>query len=52
MDCCLVTPLNGFFELITLAGYPLFLIMFLCFGYFRARLKTRHTAMLLMAAGL
>ena len=25
---------NGFFELVTLAGYPLFLIMFLCFGYF------------------
>ncbi|CAI8194957.1 MAG: Uncharacterised protein [Alphaproteobacteria bacterium] len=48
------TPfLNGFFELITLAGYPLFLIMFLCFGYFALGSKRFfHTAMLLMAAGL
>ncbi|MDB2462290.1 hypothetical protein N9X13_03820 [Alphaproteobacteria bacterium] len=27
------TPfLNSFFELVTLGGYPLFLILFLCFG--------------------
>ena len=44
---------NGFFELVTLAGYPLFLIMFLCFGYFALGSKRFfHTAMLLMAAGL
>ncbi len=42
-----------FFELITLAGYPLFLILFLCFGYFAFGSKRFfHTAMLLMAAGL
>ena len=48
------TPfLNVFFELVTLAGYPLFLIMFLCFGYFALGSKRFfHTAMLLMAAGL
>lgn len=48
------TPfLNQFFELITLMGYPLFLIMFLCFGYFAFGSKRFfHTAMLLMAAGL
>jgi membrane-associated phospholipid phosphatase len=48
------TPfLNGFFELVTLAGYPLFLIMFLCFGYFAlGSRRFFHTAMLLMAAGL
>ena len=44
---------NWFFELITLAGYPLFLILFLCFGYFALGSKRFfHTAMLLMAAGL
>ena len=44
---------NGFFELVTLAGYPLFLIMFLCFGYFALGSKRFfHTAMLLMATGL
>ena len=42
-----------FFELITLAGYPLFLILFLCFGYFAFGSKRFfHTAMLLMATGL
>ncbi len=42
-----------FFELVTLAGYPLFLILFLCFGYFAFGSKRFfHTAMLLMAAGL
>ena len=48
------TPfLNQMFELITLMGYPLFLIMFLCFGYFALGSKRFfHTAMLLMAAGL
>lgn len=48
------TPfLNGFFELVTLAGYPLFLIMFLCFGYFALGSKRFfHAAMLLMGAGL
>jgi membrane-associated phospholipid phosphatase len=44
---------NGLFELVTLAGYPLFLIMFLCFGYFALGSKRFfHTAMLLMATGL
>ena len=44
---------NGFFELVTLAGYPLFLILFLCFGYFALGSKRFfHTAMLLIAAGL
>ena len=44
---------DGFFELVTLAGYPLFLIMFLCFGYFALGSKRFfHTAMLLMATGL
>ena len=44
---------NWFFELITLAGYPLFLILFLCFGYFALGSKRFfHAAMLLMAAGL
>lgn len=44
---------DKFFELVTLTGYPLFLILFLCFGYFAfgAR-RFFHTAMLLMAAGL
>lgn len=48
------TPfLNGFFEAITLMGYPLFLIMFLCFGYYALGSKRFfHTAMLLMGAGL
>ena len=48
------TPfLNGFFELVTLAGYPLFLIMFLCFGYFALGSKRFfHAAMLLMGTGL
>lgn len=48
------TPfLDVFFELVTLAGYPLFLILFLCFGYFALGSKRFfHTAMLLMAAGL
>ena len=48
------TPfLNWFFELVTLAGYPLFLILFLCFGYFALGSKRFfHTALLLMAAGL
>jgi membrane-associated phospholipid phosphatase len=48
------TPfLNCFFELITLAGYPLFLILFLCFGYFALGSKRFfHAAMLLMVAGL
>ena len=48
------TPfLNQMFELITLMGYPLFLVMFLCFGYFALGSKRFfHTAMLLMAAGL
>lgn len=42
-----------FFELVTLAGYPLFLILFLCFGYFAFGSKRFfHTAMLLMATGL
>lgn len=42
-----------FFEMITLAGYPLFLILFLCFGYFAFGSKRFfHTAMLLMATGL
>ena len=48
------TPaLDVFFELVTLTGYPLFLILFLCFGYyaFGAR-RFFHTTMLLMAAGL
>ena len=48
------TPfLSWFFEFITLAGYPLFLILFLCFGYFAMGSKRFfHAAMLLMAAGL
>ncbi|MGC6535221.1 MAG: phosphatase PAP2 family protein [Parvibaculales bacterium] len=42
-----------FFETVTLAGYPLFLILFLCFGYFALGSKRfYHTAMLLMATGL
>ena len=42
-----------FFELVTLAGYPLFLILFLCFGYFAFGSKRFfHTAMLLIATGL
>ena len=44
---------NLFFEFITLAGYPLFLILLLCFGYFALGSKRFfHAAMLLMAAGL
>lgn len=44
---------NVFFELITLMGYPLFLILFLCFGYFAlGSRRFFHTAMLLMFAGL
>ena len=44
---------NWFFELITLAGYPLFLILLLCFGYLALGSKRFfHAAMLLMAAGL
>ena len=44
---------NWFFELVTLAGYPLFLILFLCFGYFALGSKRFfHTAVLLMASGL
>jgi membrane-associated phospholipid phosphatase len=48
------TPfLNSFFELVTLGGYPLFLILFLCFGYFAlGAQRFFHTAILLMAAGL
>ena len=48
------TPfLNGFFELVTLAGYPVFLILFLSFGYFALGAKRFfHTAILLMATGL
>ena len=44
---------NVFFETITLMGYPLFLILFLCFGYylFGAR-RFFHTAMLLIITGL
>ena len=45
--------LNQVFELITLMGYPLFLLMFLCFGYFALGSKRFfHTAMLLMAAAM
>lgn len=44
---------NVFFETITLMGYPLFLIMFLCFGYFALGSKRFfHTTMLLIFAGL
>lgn len=44
---------NVFFETVTLMGYPLFLIMFLCFGYFVLGSKRFfHTAMLLIIAGL
>ena len=44
---------NLFFEFITLAGYPLFLILLLCFGYLALGSKRFfHAAMLLMAAGL
>lgn len=44
---------NMFFETITLMGYPLFLIMFLCFGYFVLGSKRfLHTTMLLIIAGL
>lgn len=44
---------NQFFEWVTLAGYPLFLILFLSFGYFAFGAKRFfHTAVLLMAAGL
>ena len=44
---------NVFFETVTLMGYPLFLIMFLCFGYFALGSKRFfHTAMLLIIAGL
>ena len=48
------TPfLNSFFDLVTLAGYPTFLILLLTFGYlfFSAR-SFFHTAMLLIATGL
>jgi hypothetical protein len=44
---------NSFFETITLMGYPLFLIMFLCFGYFvLGSRRFFNTAMLLIFAGL
>ena len=44
---------NVFFETITLMGYPLFLIMFLCFGYFALGSKRFfHTAILLIIGGL
>ena len=44
---------NVFFETITLMGYPLFLILFLCFGYFALGSKRFfYTAMLLLFTGL
>lgn len=44
---------NVFFELVTLAGYPLFLILFLCFGYFALGSKRfYHTSILLILTGL
>jgi membrane-associated phospholipid phosphatase len=48
------TPfLNQFFDLVTLAGYPLFLILFLAFGYFFFRSRSFfHAAILLIGAGL
>ena len=48
------TPfLNGFFDAVTLIGYPLFLILFLAFGYFFFRSKSfYHAAVLLIGAGL
>lgn len=48
------TPfLNEFFDAVTLVGYPLFLILFLAFGYFFFRSKSfYHAAILLIGAGL
>lgn len=48
------TPfLNLFFESITLMGYPLFLILFLCFGYFAlGSNRFFHTGLLLIVTGL
>ena len=48
------TPeLNVFFDLVTLIGYPLFLILFLLFGYFFFRTKSFYQAtILLIGAGL
>jgi glycerophosphoryl diester phosphodiesterase len=48
------TPfLSQFFDLITLAGYPLFLILFLAFGYYFFRSRSFfHAAILLIGSGL
>ncbi len=48
------TPfLNSFFDAVTLIGYPLFLILFLAFGYLFFRSKSfYHAAVLLIGAGL
>ncbi len=48
------TPfLNAFFDLVTLAGYPLFLVLLLIFGYlFFSSRSFFHTAMLLIATGM
>ena len=48
------TPeLNVFFDWVTLIGYPLFLILFLLFGYFFFRTKSFYQAtILLIGAGL
>jgi membrane-associated phospholipid phosphatase len=48
------TPeLNVFFDWVTLIGYPLFLILFLLFGYFFFQTKSFYRAtILLMGAGL
>ena len=44
---------NMFFDTVTLMGYPLFLILFLCFGYFALGSKRFfHTAILLVFTGL
>ena len=44
---------NVFFETVTLMGYPLFLILFLCFGYFAlGSRRFFNTTMLLIMAGL
>jgi glycerophosphoryl diester phosphodiesterase len=45
--------LSSFFDLVTLLGYPTFLILFMCFGYvfFSSKLFTR-VAMLLFISGL
>lgn len=48
------TPfLNVFFETITLMGYPIFLILFLCFGFFAlGSNRFFHTGLLLIVTGL